>query len=79
MGNQPITFLRQASHRNLEKNSDNQSNFQLQVLALATYPALLDSPDFPEDAKQRANAILDGCRGRSVGSYSDSAGIEIIR
>merc|ERR1711970_807735 len=31
------------------------------------------------DAKDRARAILKGCRGASVGSYSDSPGIEIIR
>ncbi len=53
--------------------------FLRQVLALVTHPPLLDSGDFPADAKSRARAILDGCRGASVGSYSDSAGIEVIR
>ena len=53
--------------------------FLRQVLALITHPPLLDSADFPADAKSRARAILDGCRGASVGSYSDSAGIEVIR
>lgn len=53
--------------------------FLRQVLALVTHPPLLDSSDFPADAKSRARAILDGCKGSSVGSYSDSAGIEIIR
>merc|ERR1712038_1534271 len=33
----------------------------------------------PSDAKERAKAILSGCKGQSAGSYSDSAGIEIIR
>ncbi|XP_059089060.1 alanine aminotransferase 1-like [Tigriopus californicus] len=53
--------------------------FLRQVLALVTYPELLKSADFPEDAKNRAQTILAGCRGGSAGSYSDSAGIEIIR
>jgi len=53
--------------------------FIRQVLALITYPALLDSAEFPEDAKERARAILAGCKGSSVGSYSDSPGIEVIR
>jgi alanine transaminase len=53
--------------------------FIRQVLALVTHPDLLKSNDFPEDAKQRANEILQGCKGRSVGSYSDSPGVEIIR
>nr|CAH7713243.1 unnamed protein product [Callosobruchus chinensis] len=53
--------------------------FIRQVLALVTYPPLLDDPKFPEDAKQRARSILAGCRGGSVGSYTDSPGIEVIR
>jgi alanine transaminase len=53
--------------------------FIRQVLALITHPPLLDSDEFPEDVKQRARDILEGCKGSSVGSYSDSAGIEIIR
>jgi alanine transaminase len=53
--------------------------FIRQVLALVTHPELLKSKDFPEDAKERANAILQGCKGGSVGSYSDSPGVEVIR
>jgi len=53
--------------------------FIRQVLALVTYPSLLESGDFPEDAKDRARKILQGCKGSSVGSYSDSPGVEIIR
>jgi len=53
--------------------------FIRQVLAIVTHPPLLESPDLPEDAKIRARAILEGCKGGSVGSYSDSPGLEIIR
>ncbi|KAK9881004.1 hypothetical protein WA026_014347 [Henosepilachna vigintioctopunctata] len=53
--------------------------FIRQILALISYPDLLKSPDFPDDAKSRAREILNGCRGGSVGSYTDSPGIEIIR
>lgn len=53
--------------------------FIRQVLALVTYPPLLDDPSFPTDAKERARTILKGCRGSSVGSYTDSPGIEVIR
>jgi hypothetical protein len=38
-----------------------------QVLALVSYPVLLDDPRFPTDAKARAKDILSGCRGGSVG------------
>lgn len=53
--------------------------FIRQVLAIVTHPPLLDSADFPEDAKSRAREILKGCKGGSVGSYSESPGLEIIR
>merc|ERR1711994_233833 len=53
--------------------------FLRQVLAIVSYPELLNSKDLPEDAKDRARAILGGCKGGSAGSYSDSPGIEIIR
>ena len=48
-------------------------------MALITHPPLLESDAFPGDAKARARELLEGCRGGSVGAYSDSPGIEIIR
>lgn len=48
-------------------------------MALAIQPQLFESPDYPEDVKERARTILNGCQGCSLGSYSDSAGIEVIR
>ncbi|XP_011304772.1 alanine aminotransferase 1 [Fopius arisanus] len=53
--------------------------FLRQVLTLTVSPELLDDPNYPEDAKQRARELLEGCKGGSVGSYSESAGIEVIR
>jgi len=53
--------------------------FIRQVMAIVTCPSLLQSDHFPSDVKARAEEILGGCRGGSVGAYSDSPGIEIIR
>lgn len=53
--------------------------FILQVLALVIDPTNLNESKYPEDAKKRARDILEGCGGQSVGSYTDSAGIEVIR
>ena len=53
--------------------------FIRQVMACITHPPLLESEFFPADVKSRAKQILEGCRGGSVGAYSDSPGIEIIR
>lgn len=53
--------------------------FLRQVLGLVVNPDGLNDPTIPSDAKARAKDILSGCKGQSAGSYSDSAGIEIIR
>lgn len=53
--------------------------FIRQVLGLCVYEKLFDDPSIPSDAKQRARDILNGCKGGSLGSYSDSTGIEVIR
>lgn len=39
----------------------------LQVVALCCFPELMDSPAFPDDAKQRARRILQDCGGHSLG------------
>lgn len=49
------------------------------MLALVIDPSNFKESKYPDDAKAHAQAILDGCGGKSVGAYSDSAGIEIIR
>lgn len=54
-------------------------SFLRQVVSACLMPSLLDSPNLPDDAKARARLVLKGCKGGSLGSYSDSAGIEIIR
>ncbi|XP_049874227.1 alanine aminotransferase 1-like [Pectinophora gossypiella] len=53
--------------------------FIRQVLACISMPELIKTSDFPADVKQRAQLILDSCGGKSVGSYSASHGIEVIR
>lgn len=50
-----------------------------QVIAMLSYPELMESDRFPKDAKEQAQRILDGCKGKSVGSYSASPGIDVIR
>ncbi|KAK2822559.1 hypothetical protein Q5P01_022624 [Channa striata] len=53
--------------------------FFRQVLALCSYPELLNDNTFPEDAKSRARRILQSCGGNSLGSYSASQGIDSVR
>lgn len=53
--------------------------FFRQVLALCSYPELLNDNTFPEDAKNRARRILQSCGGSSLGAYSPSQGIDSVR
>ncbi|KAK6107059.1 Alanine aminotransferase 2 [Brugia pahangi] len=54
-------------------------SFIRQVLACVSDPSLINSVKYPSDVRQRAELLLSGCGGHSVGSYSHSSGIEIIR
>ncbi|XP_042906500.1 alanine aminotransferase 2 isoform X1 [Parasteatoda tepidariorum] len=53
--------------------------FIRQVLVLCTNPELMKDARFPEDVKKRAQDLLKECSGDSIGSYTDSAGIELIK
>lgn len=53
--------------------------FIRQLLGLVTYNNLFSDATIPDDVKQRAQVILNDCQGQSVGSYSDSGGIRVIR
>ncbi|GFO15385.1 alanine aminotransferase 2 [Plakobranchus ocellatus] len=53
--------------------------FIRQVIALCTYPELLKSSEFEEDAKERSRKIMAACKGQSIGSYTDSCGLMVIR
>lgn len=50
-----------------------------QIMSLCAYPDLLESDMFPSDAKEKARKILDQCGGKSVGAYTDSAGLKLVR
>lgn len=53
--------------------------FVRQLLLLCIDPKLINSPDYPEDVKQRARVILANCPGGSLGAYTESHGLEIVR
>ncbi|XP_074646944.1 alanine aminotransferase 1-like isoform X2 [Tubulanus polymorphus] len=53
--------------------------FIRQVIACCTNPELLNSGKYPQDVMDKAKRILADCKGGSLGSYSDSLGLEIIR
>lgn len=75
----PFTEVIKANIGDCHAMGQQPITFIRQVLALVSYPELFKDPRFPDDIKKKAQTILDGCRGQSVGSYTDSPGIEIIR
>jgi len=75
----PFTKVIRANIGDAHAMGQHPITFLRQVVALCTYPELFKDAGIPEDAKNRARLILDGCKGSSLGAYSDSAGIELIR
>ncbi|XP_028333697.1 alanine aminotransferase 2 isoform X1 [Physeter macrocephalus] len=75
----PFTEVIRANIGDAQAMGQQPITFLRQVMALCTYPNLLDSPSFPEDAKKRARRILQACGGNSLGSYSASQGVNCIR
>uniref|UniRef100_A0A2K6K3M1 alanine transaminase n=1 Tax=Rhinopithecus bieti TaxID=61621 RepID=A0A2K6K3M1_RHIBE len=75
----PFTEVIRANIGDAQAMGQQPITFLRQVMALCTYPNLLDSPSFPEDAKKRARRILQACGGHSLGSYSASQGVNCIR
>lgn len=53
--------------------------FIRQVLALAACPQLTNHPDIPDDVKERATEMLRDCVKGSVGAYSPSNGLQVVR
>ncbi|XP_047993398.1 alanine aminotransferase 2-like [Leguminivora glycinivorella] len=53
--------------------------FIRQVQALVACPQLLSSPDIPDDVKARAKELLADCTKGSVGAYSPSQGLLVVR
>uniref|UniRef100_A0AAY4ENB9 alanine transaminase n=1 Tax=Denticeps clupeoides TaxID=299321 RepID=A0AAY4ENB9_9TELE len=78
-GKQPFTEVIKANIGDAHAMGQQPITFLRQVVALCTFPELLDSPTFPEDAKKRARRILQGCGGTSLGSYTASQGVDFIR
>uniref|UniRef100_A0A8C4NRY1 alanine transaminase n=1 Tax=Dicentrarchus labrax TaxID=13489 RepID=A0A8C4NRY1_DICLA len=76
---QPFTEVIKANIGDAHAMGQQPITFVRQVVALCCFPELLDSPTFPDDAKQRAQRILQDCGGRSLGSYSASQGVECVR
>ncbi|XP_058480296.1 alanine aminotransferase 2-like [Solea solea] len=75
----PFTEVLKANIGDAQAMGQKPLTFFRQVLALCSYPKLMEDSGFPVDVKQRAQRILSACGGHSIGAYSSSQGIECIR
>ncbi|XP_068094266.1 alanine aminotransferase 1 isoform X2 [Hyperolius riggenbachi] len=75
----PFTEVIKANIGDAHAMGQKPITFLRQVTAICLYPELLNDNKFPDDAKQKAIHILQACGGKSIGSYSASQGVEIIR
>ena len=65
----PFDSVLQANIGDCHATGQKPITFIRQVIAMLSYPKLLESDMFPDDAKEHARRILDGCKGKSAGSY----------
>ncbi|XP_044148738.1 alanine aminotransferase 2-like [Bufo gargarizans] len=66
----PFTKITPCFFGDIQAMGQKPSTFVRQVAALCTYPELLESGQFPEDAKTRAHTILKNMNNGSVGGYN---------
>ncbi|RMZ97754.1 alanine aminotransferase 1, partial [Brachionus plicatilis] len=77
--NKPFERVIRANLGDCHATGQKPITFLRQVMAICSYPDLLKSDEFPQDTKDRALKLLNACRGQSVGAYTDSVGLEIVR
>ncbi|KAI4898247.1 hypothetical protein NFI96_030538 [Prochilodus magdalenae] len=74
----PFTEVIKANIGDCHAMGQKPITFFRQVLALCAYPEL-ENGNFLEDVKDRAKRLLQACGGGSIGAYSASQGIELVR
>ncbi|NXR37262.1 ALAT2 aminotransferase, partial [Zosterops hypoxanthus] len=75
----PFTEVIRANIGDAHAMGQQPITFLRQVVALCLCPELMKDPALPSDAKERAQRLLAACGGQSVGSYSASPGLQLVR
>ncbi|GFO21434.1 alanine aminotransferase 2 [Plakobranchus ocellatus] len=75
----PFTKVFRADVGDCQGGGQKPITFIRQVMALCSYPELLNSDEFPADAKERAKRILGECLGNSIGAYTSGWGLQAVR
>ncbi|KAM3681246.1 LOW QUALITY PROTEIN: alanine aminotransferase 1-like [Ammospiza maritima maritima] len=75
----PFTEVIKANIGDAHAMGQQPITFLRQVTALCVCPELMKDESVPSDAKERARRLLEACGGGSVGSYSASPGVPMVR
>nr|XP_005996852.2 PREDICTED: alanine aminotransferase 2-like [Latimeria chalumnae] len=75
----PFTEILEGHLADLHALGQKPITFLRQVIAICTYPELLNDKSLPEDVKEKAQRILQHCDGGSIGSYNDTEGLRYVR
>ncbi|KAM7036703.1 alanine aminotransferase 1 [Passerculus sandwichensis] len=75
----PFTEVIKANIGDAHAMGQQPITFLRQVTALCVCPELMKDESVPSDAKERARRLLEACGGGSVGSYSASPGVQMVR
>ncbi|XP_063256099.1 alanine aminotransferase 1 isoform X3 [Prinia subflava] len=75
----PFTEVIKANIGDAQAMGQQPITFLRQVAALCLCPELMKDEALPSDAKERARRLLAACGGQSVGSYSASPGLPLVR
>ncbi|XP_032923879.1 alanine aminotransferase 2-like [Catharus ustulatus] len=75
----PFTEVIKANIGDAHAMGQQPITFLRQVTALCLCPELMKDESIPSDAKERAQRLLSACGGHSVGAYSASPGVQMVR
>eukprot|EP01084_Bolivina_argentea_P071312 129685_1 len=79
IGNYPFENVIFCNIGNPQALGQKPLTFHRQVLSSILSPSLIETDIFPNDVKQRAQTILNDTASYSIGAYTHSQGLSVIR
>jgi len=75
----PFTSVTRANIGDCHAVGMRPNTYIRQTIAACVHPDIIAHAQFPEDVVRRSQQLLGACSGQSVGSYTASTGIELVR
>jgi len=77
--NKPFASVTRANIGDCHAVGMKPNTFIRQTIAACVDPQIVDVANYPKDVVDRSQQLLKACQGQSVGSYTASPGIELVR